>query len=82
MSDSYLKCQFPEDWTAEQVEFLSDFLQDLNEALLATYYAPLRHLWREHDQLPHFPESDDQLELFPRFQSHQKSPPNQDKTPR
>ena len=65
MHEDYLKYQVPEHWTPEQVEFLSDFLQDLNEALLVKYYAPLRNLWRERDLIADTRGSDDQLELFP-----------------
>ena len=82
MYDDNLNYQLPEHWTAEDVQFLSQFLQDLNEALLATYFAPLRDLWRERDRLPHLEKHDDQLELFPQFQPHQKSPPNHHKNPR
>jgi hypothetical protein len=69
MCYDFLKYQVPEHWTAEQVEFLSNFLQDLNEALLAKYHVPLRHLWRERDRIAHIHQSDDQLKLFPPTQS-------------
>lgn len=51
MCDEYnQKYRFPDDWTAEQVDFLSNFLYDLNEALLEDYHYALRALWQERDR--------------------------------
>lgn len=41
----------PQDWTAEQAEFLSAILEDLTQAIWDTYEDALLRLWRDRDGL-------------------------------
>ena len=63
MSDNKPTFQLPQDWTAEQAEFLSSLLEALSEAIWTTYEDQILRLWRLQDSIP----SDYQSSVPPPF---------------